>query len=218
MPVIVCSDNGKPPSSIIFPHIELRIDDTIKILNNILTRWDNYQKDFVKFADDEEARLIYIETIFSFSIFYLLLVKYYECLLNNLKSIFDESDLITEFTEIPLKTEIITKLKTIRNKMIGHVCHLEPKPEDTIADQIAYLTWYVNIDSDLESAQLNHMGLKVGDITSKHVIIPPLYEVVQACNDYIQEIEKSIDNNFKVIIRNIDKLNSENLKYIVLKE
>jgi hypothetical protein len=62
------------------------------------------------------------------------------------------------------------------------------------------------------------MGLKVGDITSKHVIIPPLYEVVQACNDYIQEIEKSIDNNFKVIIRNIDKLNSENLKYIVLKE
>jgi hypothetical protein len=41
---------------------------------------------------------------------------------------------------------------------------------------------------------------------------------VQACNDYIQEIEKSIDNNFKVIIRNIDKLNSENLKYIVLKE
>lgn len=218
IPLIVSGEYGKPPSSIILPDIELRIDDTIKILNKILARWDTYKENFKKYVDDEEARLTYIEIIFSFTIFYLLLIKYYKSLFNDLKRIFEESDNSNDFISIPTENEIVKKLIVIRNKMIGHVCFIEPKHEDTIADQLAYLTWYVNIDSDLEYAQLNRMGLKVGDISSKHIIIPPLSEVVQACNNYIHEIEKSINENYKIIKEQLHLLNSKYLKYIIVKE
>lgn len=218
IPLIMKSEKGGMPSLTIIPDFELRIKDTTKIINRILDRWDNYVEKFEKFAEDEEARLTYIETIFSFIIFYLLLIKFYIGLHMEIEKLFKELDILKEYVAFPRANKIVRKLITIRNKMIGHVCFNEPRQEDTIADQLAYLMWQVNIDSNLDFAKLNMMSLRVGDISSKHIILPPLSKIIEECNKYIKDIDISIKRKCEIIKERLKMPIERQVKYFIIEK
>lgn len=208
LPIIVCLEGGH------FPVLEFtslwRIQDTVIILNKIIQRWDTFHKTLdssrSRFDLDvrDTIRIEVIESTFSFINFFFLLVGFHRGITQEIKKLLTElSGDPSSLNSFPAEDGIIKDLRTLRNKMVAHTAHVEPRRDDSMDTRLAYLQWYVGFwgdSNDTRNRRLNTFGFGESD----HAIPPEFEDMVSEAQRYISACEQCVRQNAEVLTRYIE--------------
>ena len=182
-----------------------RIQDTVVILNRIILRWDAFHEklDSTRLWLDQEVRdavrIEVIESTFSFINFFFLLIGFHKGITQEIKKILTElSGDPTCLDPFPGEDGVIRDLRTLRNKMVAHSAHVEPRKDDSMDARLAYLQWYVGFwgdSADTKNRRLNTFGFGESD----HSIPPEFKNMVREAQQYISLCERCVRQNAQVL-------------------
>ena len=181
-----------------------RIQDTVSILNRAIKRWEDFHSDLdssvlCSVNVKNEIRIQVIESTFIFITFFFLLVGFYEGITKDIRNLLSclHGDL-SVLPPFPEETGTIYRIRTIRNKMVAHSAHVEPRKDDSMDTRLAYLQWYVSYwgaSDDTTNRRFNTFGL--GD--SEHAIPPIFADMVRDAQEYISLCEKCVHKHSNVL-------------------
>jgi len=199
-----------------------RIEDCTAILNRIVQRWNIFHSQFrpraiITDAIEDEIRIETIEDTFSFITFLLLLLDFHKGIYIDIRNLYSGLNLDRKLIpKYPSETKEISILRTIRHKMIAHTADIQPY-KDTIANRLAYLTWYVGYwgsKQETRLRRLNTFGLTAGNERSTHVIPPTFMEMIDIAQSFIYLCEECIRKNADMLVEQIKSQRSEMYAFV----